>query len=308
MNNSDLEQELELLRKKAVLTRNGRVIAAIGLTLIVIGIVYSYAYEFFEFSFFVFILSLVVALAWPNPDKDTFLKVYQERITYATLRSILDECSYEHDKGISEYVIRSTEMMNTGDRFSSNDYISGKYKDVKFDMSDIEIEEQHKDSDGDTTYTTIFKGQWYIIDFNKPFKANFQIVEKDFRSAIVKRGLFVRKEERKNKVEVEDIEFNKQFNIYALNDLDVFYVLTPKIIEKIKEVNNRIPGSLLLCFVDNKLHIGLNNGKDLFEASINRKVRLANEVEKTKKEISIITDFIDILNLDNDLFDKEKEV
>ena len=30
--------------------------------------------------------------------------------------------------------------------------------------------------------------------------------------------------------------------------------------------------------------------------------------EKIKNEISIITDFIDILNLDNDLFNKEKEV
>ena len=63
-------------------------------------------------------------------------------------------------------------------------------------------------------------------------------------------------------------------------------------------------GKLLLCFIDERLHIGVQSNKDFYEASLRRKVDIPSSIEKTKKEISVITDFIDILRLDNDLFKK----
>ena len=308
MRKKELEKELETLRENAVLVKNKRAIIAIFVALIIMIISIICGPSFYFVAGLLAVSSIIGAFVWPNPNEKEFYKVYREKVTYATLSSIIDECIYNYDKGIPKDVIDSTEMMDVGDVFSSNDYISGKYKGVKFDMSDVKVEEERKDRRGNTHYLTIFYGQWYIIDFNKKFKANFQIVEKNFRNAKIKKGIFVKKEERKRKVEVEDIEFNKIFDIYALNDLDVFYVLTPKIIEKIKEVNIKVHGSLLFCFVDNKLHIGLNNDNDLFEVNINKKINIEKAKEKIKNEISIITDFIDILNLDNDLFNKEKEV
>ena len=51
-----------------------------------------------------------------------------------------------------------------------------------------------------------------------------------------------------------------------------------------------------------KLHIGLYNNKDTFEASIFSKVNEEHEKEKVIAEVNNILDFINILNLDNTLF------
>ena len=72
--------------------------------------------------------------------------------------------------------------------------------------------------------------------------------------------------------------------------------------ENIKKINNKISGHLLFCFIDSKLHIGLYNNKDTFEASIFSKVNEEQAKEKVTAEVNNILDFINILNLDNTLF------
>ena len=71
-------------------------------------------------------------------------------------------------------------MMDTGDIYSSNDYVEGKYKGILFRQSDVHIQNESTDSDGNTTYTTVFRGRWMIFDFNKPFKANVEVAQKNF--------------------------------------------------------------------------------------------------------------------------------
>ena len=83
------------------------------------------------------------------------------------MKSIFGDISFDLNKGLPYKVLADTKMIYMGDRYSSNDYFKGKYKNIAFEMSDVEIEEEHTDSEGHTSYTTIFKGQWYIFEFNK---------------------------------------------------------------------------------------------------------------------------------------------
>ncbi len=82
-------------------------------------------------------------------------------------------------------------------------------------------------------------------------------------------------------------------------------ILTPHTMESIKNLKKNIDGTILLCFIDNKLHVGLQNGKDSFEASIWKKINEEEINQKLDIEIKEITNFIDELKLDNDLFRKE---
>lgn len=287
-------EELERVRKKA---RNKILIFIIIIVIIAIPV-----FIIFNFlSFFVVFIGIFISYFVTRNDCKAFYDMYKQEIVLTTFNKICTNVNFDVNNGIPYNVIASTEMMRMGDRYSSNDHITGMYKNINFEMADVHIEEESTDSDGDTTYYTIFKGQWYIFDFNKPFKANIQVCEKSFRNA-KRKNLFVKKEEKFKKVELEDINFNKNFKVYAQNEFDAFYVLTPNTMEKIKEVNNKVKGHLLLCFIDNKLHIGLYNNKDLFEASVFKKVDLEKATKKTMEEISIITNFVDILSLDNDLF------
>lgn len=248
------------------------------------------------------VIDIIITTIITRKDKKEFNKLYKTTIVLNSFKKAFTDVDYDMEKGISYDQIASTQMMNMGDRFYSNDYFKAKYKNINFESSDVHIQEEHTDSDGDTTYVTIFKGQWFVFDFNKPFKANIQVCAKNFSNA--RRGSLFSKT-KYNKVVMEDIEFNKEFRVYAQNELDAFYVLTPNTMEKIKELKRKTKGKLLLCFIDNRLHVGLHNNKDLFEANIFKKINIDEENNKTLNEMKIITEFIDTLDLDNDLFRRE---
>lgn len=251
----------------------------------------------------ILIIGIVVVNLVTIKDKKEFKKMYKSTVVLQTLKTIFSNVCYQPERGLRKEVLKDTAMINMGNRYYSNDYISAKYKNIPFISSDVLIQDEYTDSDGDTHVVTLFQGQWFIFDFNKTFKADIQICEKDFRNS--KRGNLFGKDKFK-KVELEDIEFNKRFNVYAQNELDAFYVLTPATMQKIKEVEDRVSGSLLFCFIDNKLHVGLYNNKDLFEyKNIYKPVNLETEKNNILTDMKNITEFVDVLDLDNDLFRRE---
>ena len=75
--------------------------------------------------------------------------------------------------------------------------------------------------------------------------------------------------------------------------------------EKIKTLTTNINGKVLFCFIDNKLHVGLQNNKDSCEHSVFKKIDEKQIIENISKDIKLITNFVDELDLDNDLFRKE---
>lgn len=293
--------ELEQLKKKIIFKNIIGVVIEIIIILIllflIIGYVNEIEYLIFIIMFIVIIISALVKLLSAD-DKKNFRNVYKKYIVLETFRDFFTDINYNFDIGLSKDIIEETGMMNTGDRYYSNDYFTAKYKNINFLSSDIEIKKECSSKNG-KSYVTIFKGQWLIFDFNKKFKTNIQVREKFFRGSKLC-GLF--SDRTYHKVSLEDIEFNKIFDVYSKDDYDTFYILTPNTMEKIKDLNKKLIGNLLFCFINNKMHVGIHNNSDLFEPNIYKKINLQKEKEKIYNEIKIITEFIDTLDLDNNLF------
>lgn len=255
-----------------------------------------------QFIIFIIVLSFIITTVINNKDTKRFREIYKKHVVLESLNKIFTDITYLPNEEMDYYKIADTDMMYMGDYYYSNDYIKGKYKDTFFELADVMLEDEYTDSDGDTHRVTIFQGQWFIFDFNKRFKSDIQVCEKTFKNAKRRNKKY---ESKFKKVELESLEFNKNFNVYARLEIEAYYILTPSMMERIMEVNEKIKGHLLFCFVDNKLHIGLYNNKDLFEPSIHKKIDIERDILKTNEELSIITNFIDLLDLDNDIFRKE---
>lgn len=290
----ELERLRQVVVKKEI--KCAIVIIAIGIVMLLLGL------EFSTVFVLCFVFGMMFTMIFTHKPRKEFVQTYKKTVILELFKSMFTDVTYDLDRGIPKSVIADTGMMNMGDRYHSNDYMTAKYKDVPFAFSDVKIEEEYRDSDGDTHYTTVFRGQWYIFDFNKKFKADIQVCEKNFSNA--RRGSLF-SSERFKKIQLEDIEFNKEFKVFAKNDLEAFYILTPNTMEKIKEVNRKVRGALLFCFVNNKLHIGVDNNCDLFEPKIHAKIDIEKNTKQAREEIQFITHFVDILNLNNDLFRRE---
>ena len=248
-----------------------------------------------------FIYALVVGLGNEKITKE-YKNNFMQQLLPIAVQSILTDIYVDANKGISSYTISSTHSMSTGDHYYSNNYVRGKYKNINVEMSDVKIEEEYEDSDGDTHTSVIFKGQWMIFDFNKPFKSNVQVWEKKILNGI-HRNLYP----GYHKIELEDIEFNKKFQVLAVNDLDSFYIITPHMMEKITEVEKQIHGTLLLVFLQNKLHVGVYNNKETFKFSIYKKINYNEFAARSIEDLSAVVKFVEILDLDNELFKSDIE-
>ena len=208
---------------------------------------------------------------------------------------------YNHDMGISKGLINLADAINTGDRVTSNDYVSGKYKDVGFTQADIKIEEKHRDLEGDTYYATIFKGRYMIFEFPKKFSFKLRITQKFFRGK--KHGFLSNLDSKYTRISTESGSFNQKFTVHAEDGFEAYYILGPDLIDRIETLSNNIKGKIMLAFTDNKLHVAIRNNKDAFEPP-NPFVRINKEIElyKVRQDIGAITDFVDQLKLNSKLF------
>lgn len=236
-------------------------------------------------------------------DIKKFNKEYKNVYVLNFLKQNFENIIYKPEEGINKKEIKKYNTLNLGDRFTSNDYIYGTYKNVKFEQSDIHIQKKYEEEDKDgnkiITWETIFEGRYMIFDFNKNFKANVQVISNNFTKSSLPHS------KNNKKVKLEDIEFNKMFKIYSEIEHDAFYILTPHFMEKIKKLYKELDAPIKLTFMENKLHVAVNNGEDSFEYNVLNPINEKEIEQDIIKDIKLITDFVNELNLDNNLFKKE---
>lgn len=263
--------------------------------------------DYFSIIIFLMIISIIFDIIFfsikscaTNKEKVKFNNEFKKIFVFNSLSKYFKELKYLPNGGISEYDIESYSTLDTADSFSSNDYVSGLYKDIKFEQSDVLIREREEETDSDgntrTVWKTIFEGRYMIFDFNKEFKSNVKVVTKRFEANRFSWG------KKMSKVKMEDVEFNKMFAIFAENDHEAFYILTPTFMEKMKNIYNKLKTPIMFCFLNNKLHIAIDNRDDSFEWNVLKPIDENKISEEITKDIELITNFVDDLDLNNDLF------
>lgn len=252
------------------------------------------------------IITMIIRFIFLNKQISEFNIGFKRVFVLNALNRRFNNLEYFPDMGFDYNVISNTGMMDMGDRYSSNDYFEAEYKNVKIRHADVQIEKEReiRDDKGNVQeeYYTIFKGKWMIFDFNKNFNSNVQVVQKGFESSKISNW---GKDIKYKRIEMEDEQFNKIFRIYTQDEHEAFYILTPSLMEKIKKLAFQLNGELLLCFINNELHVGLENNKDSFEYNIYRKIDEEKINDEIIGDIKVITSFVDQLNLDNNLFKRE---
>lgn len=262
-----------------------------------------FLFELFFELIFGLVISVIIKAIVNGRDISRFNKEYKSVFVLSTLKNNFENLTYDFEDGFSEEQIRKTRMFDTGDRFTSNDYISGSYKNIKFEQADVHIEERYEDTDKDgnkkVRWETVFEGRIMIFDFNKNFMANMLTISSRFpMNALLRNG-------KLSRVKMEDTEFNKQFSVYSDLEHDAFYILTPHFMERMKKIYSELKCGIMFGFLDNKLYVAVDNREDSFEYDVLKPIDEKQINNNIVRDIKLITDFVNELNLDNDLFKKE---
>ncbi|MGN0349630.1 MAG: DUF3137 domain-containing protein [Roseburia sp.] len=300
---SDLE--LENRRKKA----KGRVVVAVVLTVLVVVaalilfvpiIMSDSDYTLYEKIGGLIIGTAAVAIGafylfftiFVNRAYRHFNDAYKNKYVLPLIEEsgIFEDIRYDAKQGFDWDTIRNAAVVNCGDKkyFTSEDMLEGRYKNVSFGASDVKakiLKRRGKRSE----LETVFSGQ--ILRFStfhdtKESRGYLQIFQKEFLSNI--QGWTA-----EHAVKTENEAFNRRFQIFAEDEHNAYYILTPQFMEKIEAFANEINEQIAICFHQSSMYVAIKRTKSMFDAGVD--VPIAEQKQDILADIKLLQDAGDIL-------------
>ena len=180
-----------------------------------------------------------------------------------------------------------------GNSFWSEDYIRATFQGVNFEVAEVNMREVDRSSDSNCV-ETYFEGRMMVFHFPDKLVSSVSVFSQKYKHRPLSR-----REAKETKVELEMVQFNKDFDVYSENQQDAFYLITPHFMERLQFLSGRYE-SIAMHVVGNRVFLGFNEpGKKIFDANIDvGKVDIDQEMAKVQAEIDDIKTFITmILNL-----------
>lgn len=143
------------------------------------------------------------------------------------------------------------------DRYSSDDLIRGAINNCYFELADVHTEVEREDDEGKTYYSTLFMGNVAFANLNRPTNALIDITHSG--SGLI-RGV--------KKVEIDNAEFEKLFNVYGNDAIQTMRFLTPDVTMSILDLRQLIGATFTMRVLNNVIYFRFYTG-GLFEPHIN---------------------------------------
>lgn len=161
-----------------------------------------------------------------------------------------------------------------------DDRFIGTYKGVPIDI----IEAEYIRGSGKNS-TTVFKGLCIKLDMNKNFKGHTVLMEDTMFHKSPLSHL--------RHTELEDIKFEKRYDVFTDDEVEARYILTPTFMEKLAGIKMAFRCKAVRCaFYQGQLLIAMKPTKDLFSLG-----SLVKPVTDTKQFQQLCNQFVSVLNL-----------
>ena len=198
-------------------------------------------------------------------------------------------------------------FLSNPDIYSGEDLVSGKIEKTQVEFCELHTQDRQTDHKGRTTYVTIFKGLFFIADFNKHFHGQTYVLS-DFGERFL--GFFGKLMQninvgRPEVVRLEDPEFEKIFVVYSSDEVEARYILSTSFMERLVEFRKKMNSSVQLSFVGNNIYMAIPMKKNLFEPSLRRTVMNFEDIKEYYKQILFCTSIVDEMNLNTRVWTKE---
>ncbi|WP_321394613.1 DUF3137 domain-containing protein [Emcibacter sp.] len=176
------------------------------------------------------------------------------------------------------------------------DRIYGQAGGVDFNLFEAKLKQETRDSKGRKSSRTVFRGLLSHFDFHKNFSGT-TIIRKD-KTALG--NFFDGTFNDGERVKLEDPEFERLFEVYATDQVEARYLLTPTFMERIKKLAALVGSeNLQLAFDRGNLYLSIRKSENSFEGgSMFSNFADPERVEKSARELALIYDIVQLLQLE----------
>ena len=250
---------------------------AVGILLIIIG---YFTFRIIDKGFIYFIFGLPLIIFMPILFKRlsiSFKTIYVDK----AFKDINPSLIYQPKEGLNKEFIYDCHVLRKEDKFTSEDYVSGSILEHQFISSDVHL--QHLHSNGKSTYyVTVFKGRVYQIKMSKTLTSPVYIMPNLYNNLKIREGM--------EKIDLESIEFNQKFDVYAHEKFDAFYLITSKMIMRIMDFSSKAK-RIMISYEEDRLTIALDTGIDYFDLKMFRPIDISY-IQEIKDELNLIEEII----------------
>ncbi|MGY3055492.1 hypothetical protein ACVWYG_003708 [Pedobacter sp. UYEF25] len=229
-------------------------------------------------------------------------------IGYA-LKFLDESLTINPNSGIGEREFIDTQLFtNTPDRYSTEDFVSGKADKTSFYFAEVHAEYKTETTTKNGTQTQwheIFRGILFTADFNKNFNGVTVVRPRGFGSSMsawFSKNLF--SINSKNLIQLENVEFEKTFVTYGADQVEARYILTPSMMEKILKLNEQSRDTISLSFIYSKMYIAFPIERNCFEAPIFKTLLNPNLINDDLETIRFMYDVVREMDLNTRIWNK----
>lgn len=257
--------------------------------------------------------ALVYAGVRASSLSENYASAYKRDINNAIVKHFSQDLAYDESDGIGSGAFVASRLFTTSpDRYKTSDLVSGAYGKTKLRFARIHAEQRHvkRTKKGTRTYyTTIFNGIMLIADFNKHFRGRTyvrtDVAEKfmgNFGRVFQKASVSLSSDQL---VQLEDPEFEKEFAVYASDQVEARYILSPALMKRMLELKRRCGTETQFSFCDSSIVIAIANSTDLFTPDFSRPATDTAQLREIQSRIGFFLGIIDALDLNTRIWSKE---
>jgi len=234
---------------------------------------------------------------------------FKDNIIHPLIKQIDEDLQYSKTLCIAQRYFQSSKIFTKDiDRYTGNDLVKGDIEGIKLRFSDVHAEYETRDSKGRTSWHTIFQGLFLVADFNKDFKGKTVILpdkaEKSF-GKIVGSWLQSKNMSRDELVKMDSPEFEKQFVVYATDQIEARYILTHSMMKRLLDYKKRVKVPLNISFVNKQIFLALEYNKDLFEPTVFSTLLKYELIKEYITTLQLAIGIIEELRLNEKLWSKQ---
>lgn len=141
-----------------------------------------------------------------------------------------------------------------------------------------------------------FRGLYTVGEFPKKLKGYTLVLPRSIESQLQQWD--VNEQER---VELEDLRFTSQFLVYSTDQVEARYVISTSMMEKIVAFKEKAKLPIMLAFVENNIHIAIENKDGVFSIPTAKKDAL-EVLKEITDEVEVSLDIVNDFRLSRRIF------
>ncbi|MFH1771797.1 MAG: DUF3137 domain-containing protein [Candidatus Omnitrophota bacterium] len=236
-----------------------------------------------------------------------YVREFKSAIIHKIVKFIDSGLDYSRERCIGESVFKESRIFkNNIDRYRGDDYVSGKIGATEVKFSEIHAEYVTRDSKGRRTYHTIFKGIFFIADFNKSFKGKTVVLPDTAERLFGHIGSMLQSWNftRGQLIKLDDPEFEKIFAVYGDDQIVARYILSTSLMKRITDFKKKTKRQIYLSFISQNVYVAISYTRNLFEPRVFKTLLDFNPIKEYYNDLALAVGIVEDLNLNTRIWSK----